>query len=475
MSAIRTDLHIPEEKLLFEDSMLTGTILLDETDISRIIDSLHRLTADLAFTDPIRPQRDQALFFFEERYGRDAVVPLVRFYEDFFRDCKLVEYDAEKDAASVNQPAIYPGVVRFRQTVASKHAATERWTNALSTQLHPAANGRIYVDRDAVDFAFAAAPALREGAPGSAAAFVQLTHDDDDGSVATLNLNSLGHGKPISRFMHLFPADVREEQRRANRSTAGGSRLAELRDASLNNTNLHPPLVDAELCSPGAQTSCPPEQQIPVSEVVVRVGEDGTLWLWRPSTSERIEVLDLGLQAVTVRSQLFRMLYGVFTRSQHMARTPLLRAAQAAWLRERGAPHDGSVAVRPRVIYDRRIILSRQAWSIPKALLPLRTNGESDAAYFARVDAWRNELHIPAYAFASIPDERKSLRARDDYKPQFISFASWLSVGVFEKLISRVTAKLTIEEMLPGPSDMLRWNGHPHAIELILQWNRRNA
>ena len=124
--------------------------------------------------------------------------------------------------------------------------------------------------------------------------------------------------------------------------------------------------------------------------------------------------------------------------------------------------------MQPRVVYDRRLIIRRRSWSITKAMLPLRTRAESDAGWFARVDAWRNGLGIPTHVFATI---RRAAR-RDDRKPQFISFASWHSVMLFEKLSGRVTGKLKLQEMLPGPDDMLSWNGRHHAVEFAAQWNK---
>ena len=124
--------------------------------------------------------------------------------------------------------------------------------------------------------------------------------------------------------------------------------------------------------------------------------------------------------------------------------------------------------MRPRVVYDRRLVIRRKTWEMPKTQLPERARGESDAAFFRRVDAWRESLGMPAYVFVKIRGAAK----RDDRKPQFISFASWHSVALLEKLFARVAGLLKFQEMLPGPEEMLEWNGRRHAIEFIVHWNR---
>jgi len=159
-------------------------------------------------------------------------------------------------------------------------------------------------------------PELRRELPQSVAAVLQLTADG-----AVLNGCGPGYGKQVSRFLHLLPEDVLEEQRAVNRAAAGASRLVEVRDDSRLNMNLHPPLVYEIGKGEIGESDVP--------DLVVKIGDDDALWLLHVPTNQRIEVLDLGLQDPATRSPLHQFLNTFFTRSQEFIRKPLLNAALA--------------------------------------------------------------------------------------------------------------------------------------------------
>jgi hypothetical protein len=405
----------PEEEL-FEDSVLGGEAVCDERAIDAITESIGNYARDVAFSDPAIRARQDLRSWFLRRYGRHAVVPLAQLCDE------------------------------AQTGVSVLHDSAKRWTSALASRLE-VSDDRVYIDRQHVDHAFAAVPELRRCVPQSIGAMLQLANDDRDGVIAVVNNCGPGYGKFVSRFLDLMPESALNEQCAINRAAAGSSRLVEVRDESRLNMNRHPPLVDGEISSDD------------FGDLVVKIGGDDTLWLWHVPAGQRLEVLDLGLQDPATRSPLHQFLNTFFTRAEQLVRKPLVAAALAA--------SRGSI-VKPRVIYDRRLVLRRRSWVVPKAMLPLRAAGESDASYFARVAGWRESLAMPAYVFARI---RKAAK-RDDRKPQFLSFASWHSVALFEKLIGRVTGTLTFQEMLPGPADMLEWNGRRHAAEFVVQWNR---
>jgi hypothetical protein len=290
---------------------------------------------------------------------------------------------------------------------------------------------RLVVTNDTVHIS--AARDVHAELPPTLAAVLQFTSDG-----AVLNGCGPGYGRLTSRFLDLLPAELLEEQRAINRG------LVEFDDGSRININRHPLLVDEVIDD--------------VSKLVVTIGDDDTLWLLRDG--QRLEFVDLGLQEPSQRSPMHRFLNTVFARAEPVFRKPMVRAALAAFPRG---------IMKPRVVYDDRLIIRRRSWHVPKAMLPVRAPRERDAAYFARVDAWRESLGIPQYVFAKI----RNAARRDDRKPQFLSFASWHSVLLFEKLIARVQHTLKLQEMLPAPDDMLVWNGRRHAAEFIVHWTRK--
>jgi hypothetical protein len=404
------------EEEIFEDSVLGGKAVCDERAIDAITESIGSYARDVAFSDPAIRARQDLRSWFERRYGWHAVVQLAQLCDE------------------------------AQTGVSVLHDSAKRWTRALASQLE-ASGDRVYIDRQHVDHAFAAVAELRRCVPQSIGAMLQLAHDERDGVIAIMNSCGPGYGKFVSRFLDLMPESALHEQCAINRAAAGSSRLVEVRDESQLNMNRHPPLVDGEISSDD------------LSDLVVKIGDDDTLWLCHLPDGQRIEVLDLGLQDPATRSPLHQFLNTFFTRAEQLFRKPLVAAALAA---------SRNSIVKPRVVYDRRLVLRRRSWVVPKSMLPLRAAGESDASYFARIAAWRDSLAMPVYVFARIRRAAK----RDDRKPQFLSFASWHSVALFEKLIGRTIDTLTFQEMLPGAADMLEWNGRRHGAEFVVQWNR---
>ncbi len=116
---------------------------------------------------------------------------------------------------------------------------------------------------------------------------------------------------------------------------------------------------------------------------------------------------------------------------------------------------------------------------MPKALLPFRQPEESDSTYSIRLQAWRLEHRIPDEVFVyifgrgtlqNVELEERQRIGRDDYKPQYICFENPFLVTLFEKLLRKVPATLTIEEMLPNSEQLLAIGEHRHVTEFVLQW-----
>lgn len=478
VSAADHEVIILDRHLLYEDSALEAPLHLDRRAIEAAVTSLARAAADVSFNTHLVGERLQMCCYFEEKYGPGRSVPFLRFYEDFYRDWKVPAAKAAKRSAEEAPPPPHVGEELYRARLARNIAMVERWTKHLAERIAGRVTaGRIDILPSDVDDAFAAVPEMPRLTPASQSAFVQWVREGD-ALLAVPNVLSPGFGKGMSRFVHLFDPAVAEWQRRSNRALFAGRCVAELRDASAHNANLHPPLLDYEITTPGAQTSYPPEQQVAVTDLEVTL-EGDELRLTRASTGQAVDVIDLGIQSPQGRAPMFRMLLYGFDRATFANLGPLLKAATLAWESVHGAAEDGQIVPQPRVIYDNRVVLRRRNWSVPAALLPKRPRGEPDHAYFARVDDWREQHGIPDYLFAvidrAVREKRAPRAVRDDYKPQFLSLRNWFSVALFEKMIERVQSAMAIEELLPAPGDMLGVGSARHAAELIVQWEWSRA
>jgi hypothetical protein len=383
-----------------------------------------------------------------------------------------------------DEPLDYPGAAGFAAASLERNRAIVAWSDAIVRRLrHAGRAGAARVDVNTDDLASVSAllPEPLAG-PVAGSTYLQLVvpNERDPHYLGVVNGLAPGHGKMMSRFLDLFPDEVTELNRIHNRLAAGECRLAEVRDGSVSNANMHPPLLDFEISSPGAQTSFPPDRQIPVSDLRVIVGGSAAtpLSLIRHSTGEQVEVMDLGFLGLPFRAPLFQLLVHGFSRAKYLGYQPLTRAAAAA----AGATfviQPDSVVARPRVVFDDRLVLQRRGWTVGHEALPSRQPDETDASFYAKVNEWRESHGIPERVFVYLTRERGVERkgatklTRDDYKPQFIDFRNWLTVDLFERMRARVAQSVLIEEMLPSADSMLPIGGRRYAAELIVQWSPR--
>jgi lantibiotic biosynthesis dehydratase-like protein len=298
--------------------------------------------------------------------------------------------------------------------------------------------------------------------------------------MGVVNATFPGFGKMISRFLHLFDPAVTHELRRWNAAVSPGSLLLEDTDASYFNANLHPPLMPYEIWMPGGHNSLPATQHIAVTELAVTLDEaHDTLQLLHQPSGKPAYVFDLGFQAHGGRSPLFRLL-DRFSLAAYCSHYPLVSALNTHWQPQPAGAEAREVPwTTPRIVYDDRLVLQRQAWHFPKALLPMRQPQESDWAYFARVNTWRLEHQLPDEVFISLFDRRttpdmpapgQQLHSRDDYKPQYICFHNPFLVTLFAKLLHKVPHSLKVEEMLPNSEQLLTLGTQQHVTEWVVQW-----
>ncbi|MCP5105110.1 MAG: hypothetical protein GY950_17105 [bacterium] len=332
--------------------------------------------------------------------------------------------------------------------------------------------------------------------------FVQLFTEKGPGGkdklMGAVNSTFPGFGKMFSRFLHILDPVVTDDMRTWNKSLIKEDQFfLEDSDASFFNANLHPPLMPHEIHMPNSQNSLPPENQVPITELQVKVAETGgSLQLIHTPTKKKVHVFDLGFQGHKGRSQLFQLLEK-FTRARYLHSYYLVNGVNGFYTPKpaepgqqdkkdkEGEPEEikRTIQTIPRILYEDRLVLQRQSWMVPEELLPVRTPEESDWAWFCRVNQWRLRQGIPEEVFIFVVDRMASMQNRpqkqqkpakrtspDDYKPQYISFKNPFLLNLFEKAIKRVPDTLKIVEMLPGSQQLPNIDTNRYIMEFVLQW-----
>lgn len=378
------------EQMFYEDTTFEVTPKIAHDELMELCTSLHTLQQTLWTFGGMKDEQDTMLHFFTQKYGTEATVDLITFYEEYFREWKKPEAerqqkvreeqakkarekqeqekatkeraekteiiqkdDDKKDDIQKNEepkqetekqdaettPAA-PIIPRIKERQERNKTWTDKYAEILRGEIPhdilASSSETIHLHLDSVqrvrdELQY---PAPREVENRSYGMFVQFFREHDaDGNerlMGVLNASLSGFGKMISRFMHIFDDSVTDDVRSWNSARAGEAIFIEDCDASYFNANLHPPLMPYEIWMPGGHNTLPAEKQIPVTDLCVRLAEGSErLELRHKTLNKTAFVFDLGFQGHGGRSQLFQLLEK-FTRAEYLSFYPLLNALSTA-------------------------------------------------------------------------------------------------------------------------------------------------
>ena len=133
---------------------------------------------------------------------------------------------------------------------------------------------------------------------------------------------------------------------------------------------------------------------------------------------------------------------------------------------------DPREVVRIARVRYRDIVLSREQWWVPKALLPVRAAAEDAFGWFLRLDAWRRTHGIPQRAFIRrhAADKVLDRDVSNAKKPLFVDFSAPIMARMIGRIFNTEFALLSIEEMLPDAQDgRASHAGRRYAHEVIFE------
>ena len=271
-----------------------------------------RLTSRVAW-----PRGEQATMrhFFDTYYGEAKSVPLLVFYEDFYREHFKAHVEKEaKLRAGVDREQLQgynvgnPFELDFIKRLGEARdrlgeTIRERWK----------------ADPGAEEITIAAADVERalegvettSGVVRSMGSFVTLSPGADGGDpVMVLQGGSYtaGYGKYFSRFLYMLPDEMQEQVRRENAALTG-EYLAEICGDAQFNANLHPPLLRWEISYPTGESGAA-EEQLRSSDIFVEPDpeDQSTLRLRHGPSGRRVVPVDLGFLNPRMRPPLYQLL-----------------------------------------------------------------------------------------------------------------------------------------------------------------------
>jgi lantibiotic biosynthesis protein len=495
-------------QMLYEDTVYPEPVALDKTGLQSYLQLLNTALEVLYLFDYATADMDKMHEYYKQKYANATEVPLLAFYEEYFRDVKKPEDEFEerkkrlqqKQAEARKQPGAeipedefvknyQPFVTPEQDKIALQR---EKWIARLAELIQPditATATEVNVPLDALlqvnkDLELNSSYHRNY----SLGCFTQFFKGSNGSMNGMLNACFMGYGKLLGRFLYLFNDEITTDLNTWNRDSFKDDNIlmAECTDASYFNANLHPSLLSYEIKTPGGNHTLDAAHQLAVRDIVVSRKEDlNSLILIHAPTGKQVLAFDLGFQQSNGRSKLFNLMQNFC-----MARlSPLYPIGQAvnsiiAKYMTPETTKDRKIFAYPRIWLNNQLVVQRRHWLIHKSLLPRLEDGEDFSDYFLKVQEWRKQIGLPDEVFVMINTDRfADLSAlninndgpvklgRDDYKPQYIHFNNPILLEYMEKMLQKVSYFMRIDEMLPSSEQLNGEPGNQFVTETIIQWN----
>lgn len=497
--------------ILYDDTTAAATIdiVLPNAE-ARIGSVLHRYVRAISSIAGVRGDMATMRHFFEQHYAIESKVPLLTFYEDYYRDhlkerlilAQNVATEERPHHRALQNPFSLPFIDRIADTRNALLALVrEQWKQ------QPAGCTEMSISSEQVSAVLTRLKCAPIATPFPIEVFGQFfRYDNCDRFVLRRAQVFSGYGKYMSRFLYLLSDEWLDGIRQTNKRFAN-TLLAEISGDDAFNANLHPPLLPALISYPTHQCHATDSANIDCSDLCVRsaAADPHALILEQVSTGAQVTPVDLGFLNPQLRPALYQLL-SRFTPGGFYE-FPLPESPTETQC--------ASVVHRPRILYEDQIVLARESWFVPGIEFPHRQTGETWPTYFVRLNRWRHTHHIPRYVFATVRPFRSNTQqtqpianglhgdrmepktthgksdqastgpersemphhlpnfarpSRDYRKPQFIDFINPLFTNLFAKLPTHLAQfSVLLEEYLPAPNDQLRIDKDVFASELILE------
>ncbi|HET6763503.1 MAG TPA: lantibiotic dehydratase, partial [Longimicrobiaceae bacterium] len=249
------------------------------------------------------PRTEQASMrhFYDTFYAGRAGVPLLVFYEDFYREHFKAHVEKEQKSRAGQRDGLEgydvgnPFGLEFIRTV---NAARNRLQDAIVERWRAAPDAEeIRITMAEVQAALA--DVEPQPVPcRSVSAFALLAPPSEEGGDPAILLQggsfTAGYGKYFSRFLYMLPDEFVAEVRESNEELTG-ELLAEICGDAQFNANLHPPLLRWEISYPTGESGAA-DEQLRSSDVFVEPDGDDphSLCLRHGPTGRRVVPVDLG-------------------------------------------------------------------------------------------------------------------------------------------------------------------------------------
>jgi hypothetical protein len=430
--------HFKGNELFYEDCYNLSTEIIQQAPLQQITESVDTLLEHIQPLDHLYEERQRMFRHFQSHFKQDEKVTVTRFYKSYYQEIKQ------------------------QATTNGDEYESNTWRSQLEKQLEALTDQ----PSEVITLSQNTFPAItHKAATQSRGMFVQLQPSDND-TCGVINAILPGMGKVNGRFLSLFDQEVTRTFLDYNNTLHEGIKVMELNDASGFNANIHPPLLSYEIKMPGGNNIYQPDAHIPLNELYIMAGNDQLLLY---HNEQQVYAYDLSLESFRNRSRLYQLL-AHFNPDIRPSLSALVKIVDQQYEKKHPCS-DAPVYIWPRIAFGNQVVLRRKTWEVTTAAFPVIGQNEKNAAYFTRLNKWREQHRIPEQVFLFLR-RRGNNKAKgkagglaDDYKPQFISFHQPILITMLKKLLSRAGTHIWLEEALPAPSGQVK--------EYLIQWYKK--
>lgn len=279
---------------------------------------------------------------------------------------------------------------------------------------------------------------------GKIGALVQI-FKEGDAYKAVLNGLFPGGGKLYARWIHLFPAQAREQLEQW--MAAQSPEVIPFPWHDWSNANFQPFQHALGLAVPDSRLKAQQEFQLGDLQVI-RTPEGPRLK--RPGAADYLWLTDLGLEAPAQKMPVLQVLWHLGT--PHVSVFSLHPEVQHWLSRGHGCKYHARVETGS-------LVLKRATWALESAVFEPVLALE-DAAFFRQIQVAFQWLDIPAYFFMQYGSE----------KPQYFNWSNPLSMKQLKLILKQKPKTLLITEMLPSPDQCVVEQAGKRAAEFVLEF-----
>jgi pectate lyase len=434
------------EQLIYEDVIRSEIPSFEAKGIEKLVFSLHELLEKINFIQG--KERLQIAHFFNNFYDDTAIIPLLDFYENYYKIGKQIK-ETEIPAIQAEAELLKNWAKAVGEIVLEKY----EMDTVLELEIS---------DFDKINERLNIQPKPLKGL--SLGCFAQMYSEENE-LKAVLNGVMLGYGKMTGRFLKLTAQAFTDDLRKFNAALGKETLMADNVDASFFNANIHPPLLAYEISMPKSQNQLPENRQLKVNDLVIRK-MNNEIVLWHLKLEKKVQVFDLGIQTPKGRSPLYQLLMNF---SPNVPDLQYLKEAIEA-----GIPQNGkNNKIFPRVIFKNWVIFRKswtfQNWEILYKIENKTELGVLQALKFAlKQNKIRSKFYIKQKRNISI----ESVHNRKENKPIYIDINNVILKNIFLKRIKNKDFLCEISEMLPIDDNLIKIKESPFYIESVLQWYR---